>query len=384
MTAAAFTILIAGLICAACATDPPAPADDEPARLGYLWDARFKGHVPGEGHPESPARLDAVQSAVARSSLDRRVKPIVPRLCEDRWVLAVHGEDYLAIVNDTIARGQSMLPTGDTQVSAESMFAARLAAGGVLEACDSVMSGDVANAFCAVRPPGHHATSDRGMGFCILNNLAIAARYLRLRHGVQRILIVDWDVHHGNGTYDIFKDDPHVFQFHLHQEGIYPGTGGVEDVGEGAGKGLTINNPLPAGAGIEEFTRLFARKLLPAMEVFRPRFILISAGFDAHRDDPLGGLALTADDYARLTHVLCDIADLYCDGRIVSVLEGGYNLAALGESVVAHMRVLAERAGRSGTNDVMAPDGVAAGRMDIPAPPSPVSQTGRANQRRHP
>jgi acetoin utilization deacetylase AcuC-like enzyme len=335
--------LAAGLAC----TPGAAAAAPEGARVGYVWDARFKQHDTGKGHPESAERLDAIDRAVASSSLKQRLTRIPPRMCAERWLLAAHGADYLKLAQAAIGSGQTVLPTGDTTVSAASFDTAGLAAGSVLAACDAVLSGQVQSAFCAVRPPGHHATTNRGMGFCMFNNVAIAARYLRLQHGIQRILIVDWDVHHGNGTYAILKQDPHVFQFHLHQSPLYPGTGRIEEQGEGPGKGFTINNPLPAGAGINEILPLFQKKLLPAMETFRPQFILISAGFDAHQADPLGGLKLTTADYARLTGLVCDLAERHCGGRIVSVLEGGYNLTALGDSVVAHLQVLADRAGKS-------------------------------------
>lgn len=326
------------------APSPPAAAPPARARTGYLWDARFKRHDTGPGHPERPERLDAIHAAVSAAGLLPLLEPLEPRPVTDEWLLAAHTPAYLRIVEDAVASGLTTLPTGDTRIGPESLAAARLAAGGVLAACDAVVSGRVANAFCAVRPPGHHATAARGMGFCVFSNVAIAARYLTRHHGIARLLIVDWDVHHGNGTYDILKDDPHVFQFHLHQDGIYPGTGRADETGEGAAKGLTLNLPIPRGTSGDTFARLFAERLAPAMETFKPAFILISAGFDAHRDDPIGGLALTADDFARLTHLLCDIADRHCGGRIVSVLEGGYNLPALGDSAAAHLRVLSERA----------------------------------------
>lgn len=325
----------------------PATADAAPpaaVRVGYVWDARFKQHDTGPGHPERAERLDAIDRAVTAAGLKPRLKPIPPRVCEEWWLLTAHGADYFKLAKAAITGGQTSLPTGDTTVSAASFDTALLAAGGVLAACDAVLSGQVQSAFCAVRPPGHHAMANRGMGFCIFNNVAIAARYLHLQHGIQRILIVDWDVHHGNGTYDILKQDPHVFQFHLHQSSLYPGTGRVEETGEGPGKGFTINNPLPVGAGFKEILPLFQKKLLPAMDTFQPQFILISAGFDAHAADPLGGLKLTSADYAKLTELVCGLADKHCNSRIVSVLEGGYNLTALGESVVAHMQVLADRA----------------------------------------
>ncbi len=317
-------------------------------RVGLVCDARYQQHDTGPGHPESAARLDAIDRALAAAGLKPRLQLLPPRVCEEKWILAAHGADYLQLVKEAVAQGRSSLPTGDTPISAGSLDAARLAAGGVLAACDAVISGRVQSAFCAVRPPGHHATANRGMGFCVFNNVAIAARYLRQQHGLERILIVDWDVHHGNGTYDIFKQDPHVFQFHLHQSPLYPGTGRREEQGEGPGKGFTINNPLPAGAGLKEILPLFKEKLLPAMASFKPQFILISAGFDAHEADPLGGLKLTTADYARLTHLVCDLAERHAHGRVVAVLEGGYNLTALGASVAAHLQALADRAEKTG------------------------------------
>ena len=319
-------------------------AQPQAARVGYVWDARYKQHDTGRGHPERAERLGAIERAITAAGLKPRLQQIPPRVCAEKWLLAAHGADYLKLVREAVAQGRSNLPTGDTLISAGSLDAALLAAGGVLAACDAVISGQVQSAFCAVRPPGHHASADRGMGFCVFNNVAIAARYLQQQYGLERILILDWDVHHGNGTYDILKQDQHVFQFHLHQSPLYPGTGRAEETGEGQGKGFTLNNPLPAGAGLKEILPLFQKKLLPAMETFKPQFILISAGFDAHEADPLGGLKLTTADYAKLTEVVCDLAERYGGGRIISVLEGGYDLTALGESVAAHLRVLIARA----------------------------------------
>jgi acetoin utilization deacetylase AcuC-like enzyme len=228
----------------------------------------------------------------------------------------------------------------DTHVSAHSYDVARLATGGVLAAVDAVMAGKARNAFVASRPPGHHALPERAMGFCLLNHVAIATRYVREKYGVQRVLIVDWDVHHGNGTQDVFYTDASVFYFSTHQYPFYPGTGAASETGEGPGRGNTLNVPLPARSGDAEIIGAFREQLLPAAEAFRPEFIFISAGFDAHQQDPLAQLQVTEAGYATLTRIVMDIAARFASGRIVSVLEGGYNLEALARSVATHLQVL--------------------------------------------
>lgn len=208
-----------------------------------------------------------------------------------------------------------------------------------MNAVDSVVNGQVRNAFCAVRPPGHHATPIRGMGFCIFNNIAIGARYAQRRHGLDRVLIVDWDVHHGNGTQDIFYEDDTVFFFSTHQSPWYPGTGDRSETGEGKGKGTTMNVPLPAGSQ-EEVLAAFRQGLVQAADKFKPDMVMISAGFDSRRGDPLGQFRLTDEDFADLTRIMMDVAEKHAEGRIVSVLEGGYSLEGLGAGVVAHVRTL--------------------------------------------
>jgi acetoin utilization deacetylase AcuC-like enzyme len=203
------------------------------------------------------------------------------------------------------------------------------------------MEGRAQNAFCVVRPPGHHSSSDRGMGFCIFNNVALAARYAQRRHGLDRVLIADWDVHHGNGTQDIFYADGSVFFFSTHQHPWYPGTGRAEETGEGAGRGATLNCPFPAGSGRAEIMGAFRRKLLPAAADFKPDLVLISAGFDSRAGDPLGGFTLSDGDFAELTALLLEVADTYAGGRVVSVLEGGYSLEGLAAAAVAHVKALA-------------------------------------------
>ncbi|WP_347439880.1 histone deacetylase [Rubritalea sp.] len=309
-------------------------------RTGLLLDERYRNHDTGPDHPERPERLDVIATGLRALDTYDELVPIVPRLGDDRWILKAHSSKYLDTVKRAHEKGMNRLPTGDTPFSPKSLETARLAVGGVLEACDKVMAKEIDNAFCVVRPPGHHATRDEGMGFCVFGNVAIAAKYLQEKHGLERILVVDWDVHHGNGTYDILKEDPKVFQFHLQQQGIYPGTGMVTEIGEREAKGNTINVPVPQGAGRDAFVQAFNEQLAPAMEKFCPQFVLISAGFDAHEKDLLGGLRLRSEDYGELTQLLIDIAHKYCAGRVVSALEGGYHTEALSESVQYHVNAL--------------------------------------------
>ena len=228
----------------------------------------------------------------------------------------------------------------DTSMSPGSLGAAYLAAGGALAGVDAIMAGRVQHAFCAVRPPGHHAEADRAMGFCLFNNVAIAARYAQKRYGVQRVLIVDWDVHHGNGTQHSFESDASVLFFSTHQYPHYPGTGRASECGRGAGEGLTINVPMEAGEGDDEYRAVFQKVLVPAADAFKPEFVIISAGFDAHRDDPLASMGLTEEGYADLTNIVAGIARQHCQGRLLSALEGGYNLTALAASVERHIQAL--------------------------------------------
>ena len=317
-------------------------------------DAVCRGHDPGRGHPESPARYDAVLKALASfgtqtggsatehgtrgNESENHARRVVPGGRDD--LLLVHAAEYLDLAEAEIKEGESQLSTGDTSVCPATWAAAVGAAGCAIAAVDAVVGGKAANAFCLVRPPGHHASANRGMGFCVLNNVALAARHAQRRHGVERVLIVDWDVHHGNGTQDIFYDDGSVFFFSTHQWPLYPGTGRASETGSGAGLGTTLNCPLPAGSGRAEIFDAIGKKLTPAADAFRPNLVLISAGFDSRIDDPLGDFTLTDSDFADLTALVLAIAKKHCEARVVSVLEGGYNLSGLASAAAAHVGAL--------------------------------------------
>ncbi len=318
----------------------------EAAPLGWLDDDRFLQHDTGTGHPESPQRLRVIRAAVAASPLAAGLLRLEAREATREDLLLVHTATYLDVVEGDVAAGRQSLSTGDVMISPASPAAARLAVGGILAACDAVLDGRARRAFCAVRPPGHHAEPARGMGFCLYSNIAIAARHLMERRRLLRVLVVDLDVHHGNGTYAALKAEPRAFQFHLHQLGIYPGRGirvgaGREDeTGEGAALGHTINVPLAPGSGDDAFLAALRERLVPAMEHFRPQFILVSAGYDAHQDDPLGGLAVSTEGYRQIYAELARLADRHCEGRLVAALEGGYHLPALGAAVVATLEAM--------------------------------------------
>ena len=299
-----------------------------------------KTHDTGRGHPESPSRFDVVLTALETSGLAAKMRRIEPRGVTREDLLLAHTAEYLALAEGEILSGEDQLSTGDTAIGARSWEAALKAAGSALAAVDAVMVGEGACAFCIVRPPGHHASASRGMGFCVLNNIALAARHAQRRHGIERALIVDWDVHHGNGTQDIFYADGSVFFFSTHQSPWYPGTGRANETGTGVGKGTTLNCPLPAGSGRAEIFAAFDDKLAPAADAFRPQLVLISAGFDSRVGDPLGEFRLTDEDFAELTRKVRAIADRHAQGRVVSILEGGYNLAGLASAAQAHAAAL--------------------------------------------
>ena len=300
-------------------------------------------HDTGFGHPESPRRFEAVSAALRAAGLVEKMQRLEPRAVVTADLVLAHEPAYVALAEREILSDADQLSTGDTVVSPHSWDAALKAVGSALAAVDAVVAaGKAARAFCVVRPQGHHANASRGMGFCIFNNIAIAARHVQRRHGIERVLIVDWDVHHGNGTQDIFYEDGSVFFFSTHQSPWYPGTGRTDETGAGAGKGTTLNCPLPAFSGRKEIFACFEEKLIPAMEKFRPEFVLISAGFDSRMEDPLGHFLLTDEDFADLTRLVSGIATRHAGGRIVSMLEGGYNLPGLASAATAHVTALIE------------------------------------------
>jgi acetoin utilization deacetylase AcuC-like enzyme len=300
----------------------------------------LRNHFPGDGHPEQPARQAAVLRQLTDTGLMGQLRPIDVRHASDDELALAHTRDYLALVAREVAQGRHQLSTGDTDISLQSEAAARLAAGCALAAVDAVAQSEVDNAFCVVRPPGHHASADRGMGFCLFNTVAIAARYAQRQYQAERVLIVDWDVHHGNGTQDIFYKDGSVLFFSTHQSPWYPGTGAQSERGEGAGEGATINCPLPAGSGRAEVLGAFERQLLHAARAFHPDLVLISAGFDSRMGDPLGQFTLTDHDFHFLTERMLEIAGETCGGRVISVLEGGYSLEGLALGSAAHVQAL--------------------------------------------
>lgn len=291
-------------------------------------------------HPECAARLEAIRERFDADGLTASCRKVPLRTATDDEVLLVHTRPYLETAKRDILRGDDTLSTGDTAVCRESLDVALQAAGSLLNCVDQVIGGDAANAFCATRPPGHHATADRGMGFCILNNAAIAARYAQQKHGLKRVAVIDWDVHHGNGTQDIFYEDGSVFYFSTHQSPWYPGTGKTAETGTGAGRGTTLNRPFAAGSGMEEIGQAFRRDFIPLMDDFRPELVIISAGFDSRLGDPLGSFKLTDADFASLSRVLMEIAEKHAKSRVVSVLEGGYSIQGLADAASAHVKTL--------------------------------------------
>jgi acetoin utilization deacetylase AcuC-like enzyme len=303
-------------------------------------------HLAGRDHPERPERFDAVVEALGGGGW--AIETAGREATNDELRL-VHTREYLRTARQDVEGGSRCLSTGDTDIGPESWKVAARAAGTALNAVDAVMEGRARNAFCVVRPPGHHANASRGMGFCLLNNIAIAARYAQRRHGVGRVLIVDWDVHHGNGTQDIFYGDGSVFFFSTHQWPLYPGTGRANERGSGAGAGTTMNCPFPAGSGRREILGAVRESLMPAMREYRPELVLVSAGFDSRVGDLLGRFTLTDDDFAELTEAVMEIADASAGGRVVSLLEGGYSLSGLASASTAHVGALHGLGSAAGT-----------------------------------
>jgi acetoin utilization deacetylase AcuC-like enzyme len=311
--------------------------------LGFVLDDRYLSHNRGIRHPESPERLVALQQMIADNGYAGKWEKLQPRIAGLDELELVHDSEYIKHVEEASKHAPLYLDS-DTPVSSESYQIACLAAGGVLQSIDSLCSGRLRRVFAFVRPPGHHADRENGRGFCLFNNVALAAAYARVNFKLERIAIVDVDVHHGNGTQSIFYDDPHVLYISSHQFPFYPGSGDFDEVGIRQGKGYTLNFPLPEGTGDSTFIPIYSKIASKIFDQFSPQLILVSAGFDGHFRDPLGGLTVTQAGYTAAAASLINAADRHCDGRICFVLEGGYNLQALQECANATMVEMEKRA----------------------------------------
>ena len=310
--------------------------------VAYVYHPDYLLHIPPFEHPESPDRLIAINQHLESVGLLGTLVPVNPDYPDNGEILRVHDPDYLRKLELACRRGDLTLDSGDTYLNKNSYSIALLSAAGAIAGAEAVATGKADRAFCAVRPPGHHADRSEGMGFCLLNNAAITARYLQARHGVSKVMIIDWDVHHGNGTQSIFYEDPSVFYFSIHENPafLYPGTGRRWETGKGAGVGTTLNAPMAPGAGDDEYRLAFEQLVAPAAERFRPEVLILSAGFDAHRDDPLADIQLTEEGFRFLSRFTIELANRFCGGKIVSLLEGGYERESLTRCTEIHIREL--------------------------------------------
>lgn len=307
-------------------------------KTAIVYDDDYLRHDTGV-HPENGGRLKAIMDVLSKAPLTEDLVFMKPRKAPLECVEYVHPIEYIRGIERACQTGTRFLDA-DTVISPHSYWVALLAVGGVLTAVDAIMNGRADNAVALIRPPGHHAEPERAMGFCLFNNVAIGARYAQKRYDLSRVAIIDWDVHHGNGTQRIFYSDSSVLYVSLHQYPHYPGTGSRGEEGVGEGRGFTLNFPLSAGSGDIEYLSIFEKHILPKLREFGPQIIFISAGFDAHKDDPLAGMRLTNQGFVMMTDVLVQFSEQYCEDRIVSVLEGGYNLATLPATLLNHIRAL--------------------------------------------
>jgi acetoin utilization deacetylase AcuC-like enzyme len=318
--------------------------------VGFVYDPVYLMHDTGQ-HVENAGRLEAIMAHLEQTGLSRELVPIKPREASPAELALVHDENYVASIQEVARRGGGWLDP-DTVTSAGSYEAAAYAAGGALAATEAVMADTVSSVFALVRPPGHHATPHRAMGFCLFNNLAIAVRYALDRYNLERVAIIDFDVHHGNGTQETFYDNPRVLYVSTHQSPFYPGTGYSEETGGGAARGTKVNIPLPAGSGDEEYLAVFEQVVVPVVKRFQPQLIMASAGYDNHWADPLAMMQVTVTGFARMTGIIKGLAKEFCHGRIIICLEGGYHLQALAASVKATLDVLLDK---SAINDPLGP-----------------------------
>ena len=309
-------------------------------KVGFFYHPDYLTHDTGMGHPERPDRLESVVSHLLGVPEWHSLVHLQPEPATAEQIQLVHPGPYVKSVEQRCRTGEGLLDQGDTRVCLVSYDVALLAAGAVIGAVDRVLEGNLDSAFCSVRPPGHHAETSTAMGFCLFNNVAVGARHAQKKHGLQRVAILDWDVHHGNGTQEIFYDDASVLYISLHQYPFYPGTGAERERGSGKGEGFTVNCPMKAGSGEGEYLEAFQSRILPALDQFKPEFLMISAGFDAHKDDPLANIQLTDGSFEKMTALVTAAAKKHCGGKIVSVLEGGYDLGALARGVEVHVKGL--------------------------------------------
>ncbi|MCB1120381.1 MAG: histone deacetylase [Verrucomicrobiae bacterium] len=299
-------------------------------------------HNTGPGHPERIARIEALLTHLEKTGLKDQLTWHTPNPAPIEAIVSNHGRDYMELVEMVASAGGGHLDA-DTMLSHKSYKAALTAAGACIDAVDTVCAGEAHNAFCMNRPPGHHARRSVAMGFCLFNNIAIGARHALLNRGLERVFIFDWDVHHGNGTQESFYKESSVYFCSIHESPLYPGTGASHETGAGPGEGTTLNLLVSAGTQGSEYQKLIEEKVIPAMEAYRPDLIMVSAGFDAHRRDPLAGILLEDEDFGMMTRLVMDAADRLCNGRFISVLEGGYDLQALTGGVEQMLRVMIER-----------------------------------------
>ncbi|MFO7963252.1 MAG: histone deacetylase [Desulfobacterales bacterium] len=311
-------------------------------KTGFLYDDRYLNHSTGTYHPENPDRLRVIKGAVEKSGLMTKLIPITAEFPEMKWIEAVHEKTYIKRFEQLCRSKADMLDYPDNRMCPETFDTARLAVGGILKTARLVMNGDIENAFCAVRPPGHHAEPDKAMGFCFFANVAIAVKYMMSEFAVDRIGIIDFDVHHGNGTQHIFEAESGVFYYSIHEHPsfAFPGTGRIFERGIGPGTGFTKNYPVLPGDGDETYKRIFEKDLIPTFECFRPQVILVSTGFDGHFDDAMSGIKLSTSGFAWMMQKITALAGTFTNGKIISVLEGGYSLKRLPELVVNHLEIL--------------------------------------------
>ncbi|RMF55849.1 MAG: histone deacetylase [Calditrichaeota bacterium] len=311
-----------------------------PHRVVFYYHPIFLEHLAGIQHPEQPQRLRQIVDYLQKHHLWEKMEIKEPQPADEKWIHSNHSLEYMESVKRACQRAPMLLDGGDTYVTERSYEAALYAAGAGMQGVDDLMNDHADAVFCAVRPPGHHAEYDQAMGFCLFNNIAIAARYAHERYHLHRIFILDWDVHHGNGTQNSFYHSSEFYFCSLHEWPLYPGTGRSGEIGRGAGEGYTLNFPLTAGCGDKEYLEIMEQKIIPAIRHYKPDLLLISAGFDAHMDDPLAGMELSTEAYRKMTEMLKEVMETINGGKILSMLEGGYHLSHLSESVAAHLEAL--------------------------------------------